>query len=181
MNRWASHGIFRCVKHGKQVKLEELEGSSFAYKDCHSEFEWVVFFTQKLLHDWKFASGFCMWVHFLPNVAFGLQRGGLEELRQLGDSAMLVILPILPSPWLVAGGFRRKKKQLVIHRLLQERHCISFCSFCWKKARKKFCKRRRRKKSIALPYPDLMMAQNTYWGGQTTHKKTTIQLCLGIE
>jgi len=38
MNRSASYGIFCCVKHGKQVKLEELEGSSFAYKDCRSEF-----------------------------------------------------------------------------------------------------------------------------------------------
>jgi len=46
-------------------------------------------------------------------------------------------------------------------------------------ARKKLCQRKK-KEVRALPYPALMMAQNTYWGGQTTHKKTTIQLCLGI-
>lgn len=32
-------------------------------------------FTQKL-HELTFSSGFCTWVRFLANVAFGVQRGG---------------------------------------------------------------------------------------------------------
>lgn len=43
---------------------------------------------------------------------------------------MFLILSTLCSPCLVAGSSGRKKNQLVIQGLLQERTCISFCSFC---------------------------------------------------
>lgn len=35
--------FFCCIRHGKQVKLEKLEGSSFAYKSCHSESGFFLF------------------------------------------------------------------------------------------------------------------------------------------
>lgn len=88
MNRWAAYGIFCCVKHGKQVKLEELEGSSFAYKDCHSEFG-CSFFTQKSL-----LVGFVCKFIFFPVLLLGCKGKAWRSWGSwvLGNSAMLVTI-----------------------------------------------------------------------------------------
>lgn len=77
-------------------------------------------FTQSLLHDLKFAHGFCMCAHFLPSVATGVQRGGLEELRQLGlgrqCNAGNAVHP--PQPLTHCWWLQGKKKHLLTHGLL---------------------------------------------------------------
>lgn len=162
--------FFCCIRHGKQVKLEKLEGSSFAYKSCHSESGFFLFFTQKLFLFWisprkwilyesSLSSQCCFW-------ATKRSVGGAE--------AMLLILSTFCSLSLVACSSGRKKKQLVIQELLQERTCISFCSFC-RSAEKRIerSSAKRRKNLIALPYTTLMMAQNTYCEARWPIKKST--------
>lgn len=93
----------------KQFCLQKLSFWVWIFFVC------VLFFTQKLFFEFHPESGFCMWVHFLPSVDFGLQRGVLEELRQCfwycPPSAAPALLQVALGgrriSWLFRDCFRR--------------------------------------------------------------------------
>jgi len=178
MNRWASYGIFCCVKHGKQVKLEKLGGSSFVYKDCHSESVFLFFFQPET--SWlSFAIEFCIWVHFPTQCCFWDTK---ERLG--GAGAMLVILSAFCSPWLVVGSLGERRSCWLFGDCFRKgpvHVSAASADLLIKGERKSSAKRRKQFKSFALP--SLNGGPEHLLGGQVIHKEkqNTLQLCLEIE
>lgn len=154
------------------MKLEKLEGSSFAYKSCHSESGFFLFafcFSPKnffflisprkcILHVSLLSSQCCFWA---------------TKRSVGGAAAMFLILSTLCSPCLVAGSSVRKKNQLVIQGLLQERTCISFCSFCRSADKRIERSSEKKKKRNSFALSSLNDGPEHLLRSQVTHKKST--------